>query len=902
MNPIRAIARWTTRLVPGVTGPEIYPVAGWLIQPPLITAPHFGISAVLVSDNLCVPAARIKLSSNLLLQIPKIYDLWESLAAPEIVAYGNVEITPPNILELTDRLIESIAFLGDCVEAITLPKTFLYEKTNDFEVSILADLFVPLGGSENSPDLFISVAEPEVLECCFNQNGYTESLKQNQVYSEEQNNRKRIRDRNLFQPPSYCEILHPILMPPLYLEVNTGLDFYNPLRGYQKQGIQFLFDSPSALLADEMGTGKTVQAVNALRLLFRQAHIKSVLIVCPPAVIGSINLSIETGISEGWSGHFYHWAPELKLIVMRGEKKEKRKVNWQKKFHIYITTYDTLRSDIIDGTLIDFKMFDCIILDEAQKVKNRGTKTAQAILCLQARYRWALTGTPIENRLDDVISLFDFIRPGTFSGGMKYSSQDVSNVIKPFMLRRLKQDVLQDLPDKERQESWLDLDDVQKNSYNQELDLGRKKIETSLDKEQPFQTKRHIFALLAKLKQICNFASTQATSPKTDLLLELLETIVDNQKKVLIFSQYRIEGADKISQLLDKKGIRYVFYKGSPQQREQAVSDFRSKAEIAVFLATFDTAAQGITLTEATYVIHFDHLWNPAKMSQAEDRVHRIGQTKGVTIYSFWMKGTIDEGIKKKLIEKGILIDKTINSLAVTVDEDGLLSTEDWLDIFDIKLTRKTKENEQLDQIDQKKKARRIAVQSNFHNTQHQLYPSIASSHIIREIEQIKNVLKTITESQQQIFIVHGDYIGKSISIKEVTIMSDQQPIFNQQNATIGVNYAASGSRQELTQNVATTATEQNFDILLADFEHFINDLQQKHPNITAEVANQIIDIEAKEIQRSQPLRWQNFLNLKRLWHGGQKAAFKVGEHYAEHNPLGKGAIAFLEGVMEEPK
>jgi hypothetical protein len=140
----------------------------------------------------------------------------------------------------------------------------------------------------------------------------------------------------------------------------------------------------------------------------------------------------------------------------------------------------------------------------------------------------------------------------------------------------------------------------------------------------------------------------------------------------------------------------------------------------------------------------------------------------------------------------------------------------------------------------------------------------------------------------------------KITSVERLILMSNESPIFNQQYSTIGVNYAAEGSKQEFTQNVA--ATEQNFEVLLADFEQFISDLQQKYPNVTDETAIQIIEVEAQEMQQKQPLRWQKFLDLKRLWNGGKKAAFKVGEHYAEQNPLGKGAIAFLEGVMEDPK
>ncbi|HAJ64822.1 MAG TPA: hypothetical protein DCP31_40930, partial [Cyanobacteria bacterium UBA8543] len=324
--------------------------------------------------------------------------------------------------------------------------------------------------------------------------------------------------------------------------------------------------------------------------------------------------------------------------------------------------------------------------NEAQKIKNRGTKTSQAIRCLQSGYRWALTGTPIENRLDDVKSLFDFIRPGIFKGGVEDSPQAVKVAIEPYMLRRLKQDVLQELPDKVRQEDWLDLDEYQEAEYNRALQAGRQKIETSLGVEQTTQVKQHIFALLGQLKQICNFAKGRSESPKTQLLLEYVETIAANKKKVLIFSQYREEGTDKIAKLLAKRKIQYVVYTGkvSNQQKDQAISDFRSDPDITVFLATIDTAGYGITLTEATYVIHFDHPWNPAKMQNAEDRTHRYGQKSSVTVYSFWMKSTVDERIKKKLIEKRLLVESTVDELAVEVIENGL-STEDWLDIFGIK-------------------------------------------------------------------------------------------------------------------------------------------------------------------------------------------------------------------------
>lgn len=882
MNFIRSIARQITRVASGVQTPKIYPASSWIYQPPIISS-RFRLHDTLVSVNLFSKITEIKVSPNLLPKIPRIYETAKLFLPTEIESFTNTTISIPEIIELKGWLIEELVCLDSYEITVIAPNIFI-EEIPEFGISELIEPTQPLVLSD-FPQIVedeFTFLEVEILKCCFSQKEDEEGIEAKQ----------ESKHATLPQLPNYCEILHPILLPPLSLEDHNELDFYNPLRGYQKQGIKFLFSSPSALLADEMGTGKTVQAVNALRLLFRQGHIKSALIVCPPAVIGSIDLSHKTGNSEGWSGHLYHWAPELKVIVMRGRGKEKRRLEWQKYFHIYITTYDTLRIDLNDGIITDLQQFDCIVLDEAQEVKNRETKTARAIRFLQASYRWALTGTPVENRLDDVISLFDFIRPGTFSGGMSYSPQDVSNTIEPFILRRLKKDVLQELPEKEYVESYLELDPSQKVHYDHAIKAARQEIKAVLNTNQQSQIKRHIFSLLPKLKQICNFAEGEMTSPKTDLLLNLLETIAANQQKVLIFSQYVVEGTDKIANLLTQNQIGYVLYTGSTssQQRERAISDFRTNPEILVFLATTETAGYGITLTEATYVIHFDHLWNPAKMQNAEDRVHRIGQTKGVTVYSFWMKNTIEERIKQKLVYKRSLIDKAINSLATELGEDDL-STEDWLDIFDIKLGKT---------LDQRVQTRQLAIQTIFQQKQDKLSVP-TTSFITREISEIKQKLEKLQGSPGCIVNIQGVYIILEQSVQELTLMSEKPTInFHQQHATIGVNYAAEGSEQNFTQNI--TSTSQNFEALLGDFEKFVNEVHEKHPNVTDETAIQIIDVEAKEIQQKQPLRWQNFLNLKSLWNGGKKAAFKVGEHYAEQNPLGKGAIAFLEGVMEEPK
>ncbi|MEB3181168.1 MAG: SNF2-related protein [Nostocaceae cyanobacterium] len=673
---IRGIAKLITRAASGVRYPDIYLISDWRIEPAVVYRQSFQFPVVLTSDNLCLVMARSRPSGNLLPNVPEIYEVQESLPIPENLSIPGIDIPQPAVFDCTDWFIEGVICSDNYLEPLTSTKTFKYEKVTAVVPQI-------------SEDLFCLLTVPEIFGQLFGQ------VTKQQSDLEDENKsvirRKQSKDKIPTRSPSQWDLLQPILLPPLSLEFPKELDFYRQLRGYQQQGISWLVEHPSALLADEMGTGKTVQAVNALRLLFRQGKICSALIVCPPAVIGSIDLTIETGSSEGWSGHFYHWASELEIAVIHGGSQQQRKLAWERPFHVYITTYDTLRTDIRNQVLTDCNKFDCIILDEAQKIKNRDSKTSQAIRYLQSGYRWALTGTPIENRLDDVKSLFDFILPGLFKGGVEDSPQAVTAAIDPYMLRRLKQDVLQDIPDKVRQEDWLTLDKHQKADYDRALQAGRRKIETSLGVEQTIQVRQHIFALLNELKQICNFAKGQSESPKTELLLEYVETIADNKKKVLIFSQYREEGTDKIAKLLDRKGIQYVVYTGevSKQQKNQAVSDFRNNPAITVFLATIDTAGYGITLTEATYVIHFDHPWNPAKMQNAEDRTHRIGQKSGVTVYSFWMKGTVEERIKKKLIEKRLLVESTVDELAVEAIENGL-STEDWLDIFGIKPKVKT--------------------------------------------------------------------------------------------------------------------------------------------------------------------------------------------------------------------
>lgn len=661
---IRAISRQITKTTSGIRKPACFLKSFRIVLPQ-------------ISDNLCLIISKVKVSENLLPVFPSVFEISEPLQTPsnfEIVE--SLFIPRSNIFDCTDILSVKKWVSENLVELIYQPDTFEYNYPVE-QTSLSENLFEPLEAEKAKGKAFED--ETQQLRRNLSNLGDDEKLR---LIDQAQ------KDYSLTKQVDVWDLLKPLLQPPLLFDFPDELDLYQPLRGYQQEGIGWLVANSSALLADEMGTGKTVQTVNAIRLLFRQGKIKSALIVCPPAVIGSIALSIETEKPEGWSGHFYLWAPELLVTVISGSKKH-RQLAWGTPVHVYITKYETLRRDLSEGLLANSNKFSCVVLDEAQNVKNRDSGRSKAVRQLQAQYRWALTGTPIENSTEDVKSIFEFIKPGFFKTGTNYSNQEIRDMIAPQMLRR-KKDVLKDLPDKIPVPLWLELDPDQRTEYEQALNAGRRKIETFLDNKSKVQT--HVLTLIGKLKQICNFAEGKNESPKTEQLLEYLETIIANNHKVLVFSQYVKEGVNKLAKLLDEQGIGFVLYKGgmSDLQRNQVISDFRSKADINVFLAQIESGGVGLTLTEASYVIHFDHLWNPAKMQQAEDRAYRIGQTKKLTVYSFWMKGTIEERINKKLTEKRLLFENVINPLAVEAVENPI-TTEEWLDILGIETVQKGK-------------------------------------------------------------------------------------------------------------------------------------------------------------------------------------------------------------------
>ena len=476
------------------------------------------------------------------------------------------------------------------------------------------------------------------------------------------------RGRKPRQPSfSIWDLLFALLQPPLAFGQSDNLLLPKTLFPYQWQGVKFLADNDHALLADDMGTGKTVMTIVALKILIQQSKVHHVLILCPPSVL------------HEWMRHLDDWTPELTAYLIRGMQ-DVRKSLWETPMHVYVTTYDTLRSDVENGVLPKERLehFDVVVLDEAHHIKNMKSKRFRAIKQLKPKRRWALTGTPIQNSKEDLGSIFEFVYPKYLPPSLDL--EGTQKRIRPYFLRRRKKEVIPELPPKIYEPVELDLDEDQEIAYRQAEAGIREELTALGDKV----TKQHIFNKLNELKQICNFAPGKFTSPKADSLKEQVEEIIKSENKVIVFSQYVGEGVSKLEKILEPYGVAKIVGGQTDTNRRGQIEKFKMNLEIPILIASVRAGGEGLNLTEASYVVHFDHWWNPAVMWQAEDRVHRRGQTKGVNIYSYWMKDTIDERIRQKLREKGFLFEQIVDGL---VEENivELITVNDLLEIIGVK-------------------------------------------------------------------------------------------------------------------------------------------------------------------------------------------------------------------------
>ena len=383
--------------------------------------------------------------------------------------------------------------------------------------------------------------------------------------------------------------------------------------------------------------------------------------------------------------------PNLKTRIISGAAKEREiLITESHKDEILITSYDMLKRDIQHYENL---CFDIEIIDEAQYIKNAGTSASRSVKSIQASFRIALTGTPIENRLSELWSIFDYILPGFFSSYNHFRKmyetpitrdqddlvqRDLTSMISPFVLRRLKKDVLKDLPDKLEQVYYAKLEGEQKKLYDSRVAALKNSLSKQTD-EQFKENKMVVLAELTKLRQLCCEPSLlydkyKGNSNKKNMCLDMIQEAVDAGHKILLFSQFTTM-LDELTTLMEERGIRYHLLTGSTPQksRAQMVSSFQDD-DVPVFCISLKAGGTGLNLTAADIVIHYDPWWNTAVENQATDRAHRIGQTNVVSVYRLIMKETIEERIlemqnQKKDLAEGILSGDGISSSSLTRDD-----------------------------------------------------------------------------------------------------------------------------------------------------------------------------------------------------------------------------------------
>ncbi len=459
------------------------------------------------------------------------------------------------------------------------------------------------------------------------------------------------------------------------------------LRSYQLEGVQWLERLRSmflgGILADDMGLGKTLQAIVALSQL-QKKKLGCALIVCP------------TSLLYNWKEEFAKFSPKMKVAVIDGIPSQRKKMIAElSKSDAIITSYTLLQKDIDQ---YKDALFSCVILDEAQHIKNRGTRNARSVKMVRAHHKLILSGTPIENSLDELWSLFDFLMPGFLSTYERFvekyvrvsGEEQANNIaylrkkISPFIMRRMKADVLKDLPPVSELIYHCQLSPVQQELYRSYAESARDELMKLVERDGFDRVQIHVLATLTRLKQICChpaiFAKEKAEigdSAKYEMLVELLQTLMEGGHKTVIFSQYtqmlKIMRSD-----LEQKGIRFAYLDGSTKNRLEVVKQFNEDPSIHVFLVSLKAGGTGLNLVGADTVIHYDMWWNPAVESQATDRVHRMGQKKSVSAYKLITLGTIEEKIDEMQKRKKGLVKKVVSC------DDEVISKLTWEDVLEL--------------------------------------------------------------------------------------------------------------------------------------------------------------------------------------------------------------------------
>ena len=431
------------------------------------------------------------------------------------------------------------------------------------------------------------------------------------------------------------ELIRPLLVDPPEL---------GKLFPFQRIGVQWLVERFGGILADDMGLGKTVQVIAAIRLLFNRAEVRNVLVVCPKGLIAT------------WEREFGRWAPELGVVVVTPPARIREKA-WQVvsgHCHVLLTNYEQLREP---PAILQRTAPDLIVADEAHRLRNRHARITSGGFRLKPKRFWAVTGTPVERDLEDLATLLSLVVPNHFAptDGRLHASSLRSRA-RAYVLRRRKQDILQELPPVLDSTEALELSEAQVRAYREAVKQYRKSGRKGDD-----------LALLTRLLTLCDIDPKSGKSCKVERIVDLLGRIREHGEKAVIFS-YRLEPLRELQRrIVDRWGAEsavLLIGEMDKEDRERSITYFRNDRRPIALLASSRVGGEGLTLVEANHVFLFNQWWNPSANDQARDRVVRIGQHRSVRVYRFCCRGTIEEALERIMESKRAVYSESVERLA----------------------------------------------------------------------------------------------------------------------------------------------------------------------------------------------------------------------------------------------
>jgi SNF2 family DNA or RNA helicase len=528
-------------------------------------------------------------------------DTWNaSSEGPAVLSFGGLSFEPPNAATITARAAK--------LSAVTIPvrSRTIPVRTFRFGAPIVGQA-VPAAEKPSAAVEPLAFAKPPAS------------------------------DRKPIAPPKDVikleDRLFFLLQPPL--EIVFAADKlpmpFDPFP-YQFDGIGFLFPRHAAILADEMGLGKTMQSICAIRLLIRSGQASRILLICPKPLM------------TNWRREFSLWAPELTVALIEGDSARRRWLWEQEDLPIKIANYELLGRDQ-DSFLHPASHFDLVMLDEAQRIKNIDSTTAEIARQIPRTRSWALTGTPIENTPDDLVGIFEFLAPRQVHKGMPLKA--LAEAVRDYILRRTKDMVMTDMPPRLIRDAEIDLHPAQRMAYQ----MAEEEAVIQLNALGDSITIQHVFEKVLRLKQICNFDPVTGASAKLERLEADLEEVAASGRKAIVFSQW-VQSIDRLQAALSRFNPLCYHGRIPSNQRDGVIERFRSDANSHVLLMSYGAGSVGLNLQFCNYVFLFDRWWNPAIEDQAINRAHRIGVKGAVTVTRMMSLDTIEQRIHEILEHK----------------------------------------------------------------------------------------------------------------------------------------------------------------------------------------------------------------------------------------------------------